>query len=75
MTVKVSTDDGATWAGSLRIFEGSSAYSDLVAINDEGRYGVLFERVGYGTITFSPFHLSEVLPPEPHAQLDLWTVH
>ncbi len=74
MTVKVSTDDGKTWPGSLRVFEGSSAYSDLVAIDDDGRYGVLFERIGYGTITFSPFHINDVLPPPPVTVRDLWVI-
>jgi sialidase-1 len=74
MTIKASTDDGQTWPGSLRVFEGSSAYSDLVALNDNGDYGVLYERIGYGTITFSPFHINDVLPPAIVAVRDQWMI-
>jgi sialidase-1 len=72
MTVKLSTDDGATWPHSLRVYEGSSAYSDVVAVDDQGQHGILFERDGYAFITFSPFQIADMLPDAPAAEGDLW---
>jgi sialidase-1 len=71
LTVKASTDDGASWPHALRVYEGSSAYSDVVAVNDEGQYGVLFERDGYAFITFSPFHMTDVIRETTTSEGDL----
>ena len=35
MTVKKSTDDGISWDAGNLIYEGKSAYSDLVSLNEE----------------------------------------
>ena len=43
LTVRLSYDDGVSWPGAKTIFEGSSAYSDLV-VQDNGNVGILFER-------------------------------
>ncbi len=52
MTIRTSLDDGATWAASRVLYEGSSAYSCLVALPD-GDAGCLFEADGYGRIVFA----------------------
>ncbi len=46
MTVKQSTDEGATWplAYDQVIWEGPSAYSVLVPLPGGGGVGILFER-------------------------------
>jgi sialidase-1 len=52
LTVRVSYDEGRTWPVSQLLYEGSAAYSCLVALPD-GDIGVLFERDDYGKITFA----------------------
>lgn len=42
MTIRWSTDDGATWAKKYEVYAGPSAYSDLVQISDT-EVAVLFE--------------------------------
>ncbi len=66
---------GAVISGNVGVGAGDFHIEARFTVSDEGCYGVLFERIGYGTIPFSPFHIGEVLPPEPHAQRDRWTVH
>jgi sialidase-1 len=43
MTVRLSTDGGATWPTSVELYEGPSAYSDLVILPN-GDIGCLYER-------------------------------
>lgn len=59
LTVRASRDDGATWEFARLLYAGSSAYSCLVALPD-GRVGCLFERDGYGALTFARFELGWV---------------
>lgn len=70
MAVRLSPDDGATWPHKLMVYEGSAAYSDIVDLGD-GRVGVLFERDGYGSVTFSPIPLS-AFPPTVTPTPDMW---
>jgi sialidase-1 len=55
MTVRASKDNGHSWSKGIRIYDGSSAYSDLVQI-DEKTVGLLFEKDTYGTIAFVRFN-------------------
>ena len=56
MTVRLSYDEGQTWPVQQLLYEGSSAYWDLVALPD-GTIGCLYERDDYGRITFARFTL------------------
>lgn len=51
MTLRASYDDGATWTREQLLYEGSSAYSCLVAL-DGGDVGCFFEVDSYGRIVF-----------------------
>ena len=62
MTVRASLDGGQTWSEGLRIYEGSSAYSDLVRVDDDTA-GLLFERDLYGAITFVRFRPEAAAAP------------
>lgn len=42
MTIKRSTDDGRTWSSAYRVYDGPSAYSDIVMI-DDAHIGILYE--------------------------------
>lgn len=57
LTVRLSEDEGATWAHSRVIERGPSAYSDLVMTADH-QPGVLFERGNTGGIVFARFSLA-----------------
>ncbi len=60
LTVRVSYDEGATWATSKLIFEGPSAYSSLAMLPDKS-VGCLFEcgkKKAYETISLAKFPLS-----------------
>jgi sialidase-1 len=62
MTVRVSDDDGKTWAASRVIHDGPAAYSSLVVLPDSG-IGLLYERgerSAYETIAFARFTLDWV---------------
>lgn len=59
MTVRLSTDGGATWPNALQLHAGPSAYSDL-AILPGGDIGCLYERGAkgaYETIVLTRFSL------------------
>jgi sialidase-1 len=43
MTLKMSADDGATWAKRYNVHEGPSGYSDIVMVS-AAQIGVLFEK-------------------------------
>lgn len=57
MTVRISDDEGATWSPGRRLYEGSSAYSDLCDLGG-GWFGCLYERDWYDHLTFARFHVS-----------------
>lgn len=42
MTIKMSLDDGNSWPHSYQVYEGPSAYSDLVMITND-QIGILYE--------------------------------
>ncbi len=57
MTVRLSVDDGKTWGHSKMIYEGPSAYSNLIALSD-GSLACFYERGekrAYETIVFHRF--------------------
>jgi sialidase-1 len=56
MTVRLSYDEGKTWPIAKVLYAGSAAYSDLVML-PEGSIGCLYERDGYGKISFARFTL------------------
>jgi sialidase-1 len=59
MTVRVSHDEGQTWAASRVVHEGHSAYSSLAVLPD-GRIGLLYERgeqSAYERLTLATFPL------------------
>lgn len=58
MTVRVSRDGGKTWPIAGLVHGGSAAYSNLVPRPD-GKAGLLYERDGYGRITYTQFDLPE----------------
>jgi sialidase-1 len=51
LTLRVSDDEGKSWANSQLIDQGSSAYSCLAILPDV-TVGCLYERENYGKITF-----------------------
>ncbi len=57
MTVRLSYDEGKTWTQGRSLYSGSSAYSDLVVLNDMS-IGALHEADNYQKIYFSQFNLS-----------------
>ncbi len=61
MTIRYSENDAATWSKSYLVYEGSSAYSDLIKISDD-EVGILFEggkTSPYTGISFKVVPLSE----------------
>jgi sialidase-1 len=54
LTVRVSSDDGKSWSGGKEIYNGPSAYSDLV-IQKDGAIGVLYEKDKYAKIVYTHF--------------------
>ncbi len=57
MTVKLSSDDGQTWAKKLLIYEGPSAYSSLAKLPD-GKIGLLYEKDK--DIAFAQFSIEQI---------------
>ncbi|HLA84186.1 MAG TPA: exo-alpha-sialidase [Thermoguttaceae bacterium] len=65
--VRSSFDETATWNVGRVIYEGQSAYTDLVRTADD-RIGLFYERDNYAKITFASFTtawLDEGNPPAP----------
>lgn len=65
LTVRMSTDDGRTWAASKLLEEGPSAYSCLAVLADR-TIGCLYERgrkTPADVITFARFPLDWILEP------------
>lgn len=63
LTLRASLDEGKTWAYQKRIFDGATAYSDLVQIGTDS-IGVLYEGghpFPYQGLTFEVVELSEWL--------------
>ena len=60
LTVRVSTDSGATWPWDKLIYAGSAAYSSMAVLPD-GRVAILFERDRYARISFAAFSLEELI--------------
>jgi sialidase-1 len=59
MTVRVSRDDGKTWAVSRSLFDGPSAYSSLAALAPGKEFACLYEcgdERPYETITLARFN-------------------
>lgn len=56
MTVRLSYDDGNTWAVSKRIDKEPASYGDLVVMNDM-RIGLIYEPGSTGGIVFATFTL------------------
>ncbi|AHF16456.1 sialidase family protein [Niabella soli] len=62
MTVKMSADDGKSWAKSYTVFYGASAYSDMTLL-DDSHIGLLFEngdKNPYDRIYFKRIPLSNL---------------
>jgi sialidase-1 len=57
LVVRVSYDEGESFVGERLIAADGAAYSDLTFLLD-GNVGVLWERGGYRSITFSQFVLN-----------------
>jgi sialidase-1 len=57
LTLRLSYDEGRTWAKSRVLYGGSAAYSCLAKLPD-GTIGVLFERDGYRRISFARVDVS-----------------
>lgn len=61
MTIRQSLDNGSTWAKKLEVYEGPSAYSDLIQLSDK-EIGILFEggkSSPYTGISFEIFSLED----------------
>jgi sialidase-1 len=56
LSIKVSYDEGSTWSEGKTIYAGSSAYSDLVILDDL-TIGILYERDFSSAIVFARFNL------------------
>jgi len=60
--VKLSRDGGKTWAASLTLEPGPSAYSDL-AVSADGTVFCFYERGS--RLTLARFGMSSLTPPGP----------
>jgi len=62
MTIKLSEDEGSTWTKKVNVYEGPSAYSDVVMLSDQA-VAIVFETSGnsspYGHIAFKRVELNE----------------
>ncbi|MDA1054701.1 MAG: exo-alpha-sialidase [Planctomycetota bacterium] len=69
MTLRISSDEGATWPFALEIHTGSSAYSSLTRLRDAS-VGLLYERDDYSAIAFTRIELPVLNSgrPEPPAR-------
>lgn len=61
MTLRASFDEGENWTFEQVLYEGSSAYSCLVALKD-GDAGCLFEADDYGRIVFARIPIEGLTP-------------
>ncbi len=56
--LRISEDEGKTWSWSKEIYAGSFAYCCLTKMSD-GTVGVLFEKDGYKTISFTAVDIKQ----------------
>jgi sialidase-1 len=56
LTIRLSEDEGQTWRVKKLLYEGSAAYSGVIALSG-GRVGVIYERDDYQHISFTNFPL------------------
>jgi sialidase-1 len=62
MTIKKSSDNGATWPYSYIINSGPSAYSDIVMVS-ENEIGILYEKGNnnpYEKISFEKINVQKI---------------
>jgi sialidase-1 len=64
--LKLSRDNGASWAHAFTVCPGSSAYSTAARLPD-GRIGVLYERQGYRDMVFASVDPQDLLATGPAA--------
>lgn len=64
MTLRVSYDEGMTWPIAKEIYEGGSAYSNLVKIDDE-TVGLFYEKDGYAKMVFVTISLAKLESDDP----------
>jgi len=57
MHVWLSYDEAESWPIKKQIFDGGSAYSNLIAFPETSQVGLLFEKDDYKKITFAKFGL------------------
>jgi sialidase-1 len=68
MTLRISYDEGATWAVSNQVYAGGSAYSSVTKLAT-GEVGLLFEKDPYGSLDYIRRSVSQItggadsLPP------------
>lgn len=68
MTLRISYDEGATWAVSNQVYAGGSAYSSVTKLAT-GEIGLLFEKDPYGSLDYVRRSVSQItggadsLPP------------
>ena len=68
MTLRISYDEGATWAVSNQVYAGGSAYSSVTRLAT-GEIGLLFEKDPYGNLDYARRSISQItggsdsLPP------------
>ncbi len=60
MTVRVSLDNGNSWPYNKLIYDGQSAYSDMVVL-EKGKIGLLYEKDEYKKIVFSNIDLNQII--------------
>jgi sialidase-1 len=65
--LRISYDEGQTWQNQVSIYPNGFAYSCLTRLQDD-RIGVLFERDGYKTISFTAIPLSALEPSASHTR-------
>ncbi len=59
LTVKMSEDEGETWAYEKSIYEGSAAYSSMTKL-DNGYIGIFFEKDDYTEISFARLSIDAI---------------
>ncbi len=59
MTIRMSYDEGKTWPRNKEIYDGGSAYSNLIKLSDD-RVGLLYEKDGYAKVVFVTVPLAEI---------------
>ncbi|WDQ15080.1 sialidase family protein [Rhodopirellula sp. P2] len=65
--LRISYDEGQTWPNQVNVYPRGFAYSCLTRLQDD-RIGVLFERDGYKTISFTAIPLDSIEPSTSNNQ-------